>query len=99
MTEPSLKGANAVIAAKQLNPTIFDQIWLVDNAPPDPLKAAQDQLALRSETPRKRIPTKSILIREGYPPEEPEWSPDEYTATVAVKKFYEMGDADLTQAE
>lgn len=31
MTEPSLKGANAVIAAKQLNPTIFDQIWLVDN--------------------------------------------------------------------
>ena len=31
MIEPSLKGANVVIAAKQLNPTIFDQIWLVDN--------------------------------------------------------------------
>lgn len=29
--EASLKTANVVIAAKQFNPTIFDQIWLLDN--------------------------------------------------------------------
>lgn len=29
--ESSLKTANVVIAARQFNPTIFDQIWLLDN--------------------------------------------------------------------
>jgi len=29
--ELSLKSANVVVAARQLNPTIFDQIWLIDN--------------------------------------------------------------------
>lgn len=52
-------------------------------------------MELRSEVATVRVPTKSIIVRQDYPPEEPEWSPAEYTAALAVQKFYEMGDADI----
>ena len=48
---------------------------------------------------RVRVPVQTVRIREEYSPEEPEWTPEEYRAHLAAKKFYDLGDADSRCSE